>query len=63
MEFNLNLFDLLVMLTRWNNDEEDVEKGVCGDGKPIKCLGNGVYDGPISFFDVQQLPWANDVRV
>jgi hypothetical protein len=54
---------LLIMLTRWNNDVEDAEEGVCGDGKCIKGLGSGVHDGPNSFYDVQQLQWTNDVRV
>ncbi len=61
MELNLNLFDLLIMLTGWNNDAEDAEEGVCGDGKRIRGLGSGVHDGPISFSDVQQLQRANDV--
>lgn len=63
MEWNWTLFDLLIMLTRWNNDVEDVKEGVCGDGKCIKGLGNGVHDGPISFSYVQQLQWTNDVKV
>jgi hypothetical protein len=53
MELNLNLFDLLIMLTGWNNDVEDAKEGVCGDGKRIKGLGSGVHDGLVSFSDVQ----------
>jgi hypothetical protein len=53
MEWNWTLFDLLIMLIGWNNDVEDVEEGVCGDGKHIKGFRSGVHDGPISFSDVQ----------
>jgi len=47
MEFYFNLFDLLIMLTGWNNDVKDVEEGVCVDGKCIKGFGSGVHDGYI----------------